>query len=66
MYGAREEVPVLDAPQGQLERCRPRRIQNLSPAPIPLADLAPAIGIAAAAVISGTIWLIIGCVLYFG
>jgi hypothetical protein len=79
---AREQVPVLDAPARQLERRRPGRIENASPNLIPLLrgegqqpcddeapgehDLAPATGVAVAAVISGLIWLLIGCFLYFG
>lgn len=82
MSDAREEVSVLDAPPRQLERRRPGRIENVSPAVIPRLrgdgrqpcddealwehDLVPATGIAVAAVISGLIWLVIGCVIYFG
>jgi hypothetical protein len=69
-----EVVPVLDAAPQSVERRRARRIENVSPALIPLLrgdsglppELRPATGIAISLVISGLIWFAIGCIIHFG
>ena len=81
MADEREEVAVLNAPPSRVERRRPGRVENVSPALIPLLrgethppsddevlrkdDLAPAAGIAVSVVLSGLVWFLIGCILHF-
>lgn len=82
MSNVNEEAPELDAFPVRSERRRVGRIEKVSPALIllmrgeaaPLFDdhlvsqdnLAPAIGIAVSVLLSGLVWLLIGCSLGFG
>ena len=82
MSDVHEEIPGLDAFPRSVEGRRAGRIANVSPTLIRLLrgecrpardyenvrehDLVPATGIALSVVMSGLIWVAIGCIIHFG